>query len=34
MCGSATFAIVLSSAFMIVAAITERVMNRRVIGSG
>jgi len=34
MCGSATLAMVLSRAFMIVAAITEKVMNRRVVASG
>ena len=33
-CGSATLAIVLSSEFITVAAITEAVMKRRDIGSG
>jgi len=34
MCGSATLAMVASSEFITVAAITEPVMNRRVVGSG
>ena len=33
-CGKATLAMVESSAFMIVAAITEKVMNQRVVVSG
>jgi hypothetical protein len=34
MCGRATLAMVVSSAFMIDAAITDAVMNRRVVVSG
>ncbi|WP_239025829.1 hypothetical protein [Sphingomonas paeninsulae] len=33
-CGSATLAIVLSSEFMTVAAITETVISRRTAGAG
>jgi hypothetical protein len=34
MCGSATLAMVLSSEFITVAAITDAVMNCRAVGSG